>query len=36
MQLWRYMPTNTQRAKSAMIVLAGRTAFARFYQKMLN
>ena len=28
------MPTNARRAKSAMIALTGRTAFARFYQKI--
>ena len=33
-QVQRYMPTNEQRVKSAMIGLTGATAFLRFYQKM--
>ena len=34
MQVQRCMPTNAQRAKSAMTALAGGTTFRRFYQKM--
>ena len=29
------MPTNAQRAKSAMIALTGGTTFLRFYEKIL-
>ena len=33
-QLWRYTPTNTRRAKSEYIALTGGTTFLRFYLKI--
>ena len=36
LQVWRSMPTNAQKVKSAMIALTCGTAFLRFYQKMAD
>ena len=34
MQVWRFMLTNAQRARSAMIALTTGIAFMMFYQKL--